>query len=85
MKITLTRGLEKFAPVQYHVIDIGPYSVEIEVPDDPNHPEFTRRIQAARIAMETAAKADFDQRLPEFLERIKKAAQYVNTGKRGER
>lgn len=80
MRIMITRGAEKFSPVQYHLFEVGPFSTEVDIPDgeDPSI-----KIQAARAWLEAVAKSDFDTRFPQYLDRIRLTAEAVRTSRGG--
>ena len=80
MKVTITYGQQKFAPVQFHSFDVGPFSCEIDVPDDGKlqdakmGQEAKARCQRAYEFLRAQAQEAFKQQLQDFLSRVKEAA-----------
>ncbi len=70
-RVTVTFGAQKFSPVQYHVLDIGPFSMETTVQKGETDEQAMER--AYRSLAETARQA-FKREMPPFLERVKEAA-----------
>jgi hypothetical protein len=77
-KLTVVFGQQKFAPVQYHIIDIGPFTVETTVkPGETDEQAYAR----AYTFLEAQAKKAFKAALPEFLTSVKEAATAVRGGR----
>ena len=68
--VTVTMGAEKFAPVQYHSFDIGPFMVSTV-----RRPGETMEAVRARVmpALREMAREEFEARLPLFLARVRQA------------
>jgi hypothetical protein len=70
-EVTVVLAAEKFAPVQYHSFDVGPFMVKTT-----RRPGETLREVRARVMPELCAQqeAEFNERLPLHLARVRSAA-----------
>lgn len=69
--VTITLGAQKFAPVQYHSFDIGPYSATVVLRDGETYEQAHARVMPMLRAQ---MKKDFEDSLGEFLDRVRQAA-----------
>ena len=70
-EVTVILAAEKFAPVQYHSFDIGPFMVKTTRRPGETLGEVRARVWPELRAMATA---EFAERLPEHLARVRAAA-----------
>jgi hypothetical protein len=76
MKVTITYGQQKFAPVQFHSFDVGPFSCEVEISDDMDANEECKQAYAF---LRRQAEEAFKIQLQEFLPRVREAAAATRT------
>lgn len=70
-EVTVTLGAQKFAPIQYHSFDVGPYVIKtVRFPGESYAGVYARVMPELRAM----AQRDYEAALPEHLERVKKAA-----------
>lgn len=76
MRVKIVRGAETFSPVQYNPFVIGPFEMELDVPDgtDP-----TPAVLKVRAFLNHVAEQEFEAQLVKHLERIKLSAERANT------
>jgi hypothetical protein len=74
MKITITYGQQKYAPVQYHSFDVGPFLCEVDVDDGCNEAFKNAVCKKAYEFLRAQAAESFKVQLQEFLTRVKEAA-----------
>ena len=70
-EITIILGQEKYAPVQYHSFDVGPFIVKTTRRPGETVAEVYERLMPELRACSQRA---FDEALPRFLERVRAAA-----------
>lgn len=78
VQVTVTLGAEKFAPVQYHSFDVGPFSLTVTTRKGESIEEAAARGMASLYAVQ---KRDFEARSKAFLERVRAAALLAAQGK----
>lgn len=76
--LTVTLGAQKFAPVQYHSFDVGPYVAQVELEAGETFEQARERTMSKLRAM---ADADFAEQLQSFLQRVKLAAGAARGGR----
>jgi len=76
--LTVTMGAEKFSPIQYHTIDLGPISATVAVPDDMSFESAHRAVLSELRLLQTH---QFEVQLADFSERVRKAATVVRSAK----
>lgn len=77
-QVTVTLGVEKFAPVQYQSFDVGPFSLTVTSRPGETVEEAALRGLASLRAVQ---RKDFEVRSKEFLERVRGAALAAAQGK----
>lgn len=77
--VTVTLGAQKFAPVQYHSIDVGPFSMTTTVGVGESIADVNARCLPQLQALVDAA---FAAELPKFIERVRTAAQAARSAQR---
>lgn len=76
--LTVTWGGEKFSPIQYQTVDVGPISATVEVPDGMSAESAHRAVLSElRLLMDS----QFEMQIDDFKERVRKAAAAVRGGK----
>lgn len=78
VRMTVTWGAEKYAPIQYHSFDVGPFSVSVECEKGT----LTEQHAKAVAVLKNMAAAQFEEQLAAFLGRAKKAAAAARGGGR---
>jgi len=76
--LTVTVGAEKFSPIQYHTIDLGPISATVEVPEGMSLESAHRAVLSELRLLQTH---QFEVQLADFTERVRKAANVVRSAK----
>lgn len=76
--LTVTLGAEKFSPIQYHTLDLGPISASVVVPDDMSLESAHRAVLSE---LRSLATHQFEVQLADFTERVRKAAAVVRSVK----
>jgi hypothetical protein len=67
-EVTVTYGAQKFSPIQFHTLDIGPFTMTTPVgPNETPEEAFGR----AYAFLERQARAAFKAVLPEYMERAR--------------
>lgn len=75
--LTVTWGGEKFSPIQYQTVDVGPISATVEVPDGMSAESAHRAVLSElRLMMDS----QFEMQLNDFADRVRKAAAIVRGG-----
>lgn len=72
--LTVTWGTEKFSPIQYQTMDVGPVSVTAEVPADMSL-ESAHRELLSELRLMMAKQ--FELQIDDFKERVRAAATTV--------
>lgn len=68
MRVRVVWGKELFAPIQFHNFDNGPFEVEIEIPAGA---DAAAAIRDARAFLRNVAKESFEEKLADYLSRVK--------------
>lgn len=69
--VTVTWGAEKYAPIQYHNFDVGPFATTTTIRDGETAEEA---IDRAKTFLGTVAREEFDKKSAGFPNRVKAAA-----------
>jgi hypothetical protein len=78
--ITVTWGGEKFSPIQYHTVDIGPFSITLEVKPD----ELVNQVYHRGYDMlDRYARQTWERKLRDHIERVKQCATASDRAKEG--
>ena len=75
--LTVTWGGEKFSPIQYQTVDVGPITATVEVPEGMSA-ESAHRAVLSELRMLMAAQ--FEMQIEDFKERVRAAATAVRGG-----
>ena len=76
--LTVTWGAEKFSPIQYQTMDVGPISATVDVPEDMSLESVHRAVLSELRHM--MAK-QFEVQIDDFKDRVRNAANLVRGGK----
>lgn len=69
MRIKVTRGAETFSPVQYNPFVIGPFEIEVDVPDNVDPVLVAKQL---RERLDAISEAEVEAQSRKHLERILK-------------
>ena len=78
--VTVTWGKEGFSPVQFHVFEVGPYTATTRLRPGETVEQAVLRVRAK---LQRIADADFAEKLPAYLERVRRAADGARAMKGG--
>lgn len=77
-EITVTWGGEKFSPISYMFVDVGPITVTIRPePDEKVNQAYER----AYALVDKYGKMQFERKLKDFLDRVKRVAEMTERAK----
>lgn len=76
--LTVVLGLEKYAPIQYHSFDVGPFTAQTELRPGETVGQAYQRLMDELREMQ---KKEFEARLAEFLGRVRTAASAARGGR----
>ncbi len=77
-EVTIILAAEKFAPVQYHSFDIGPFMVKTTTRPGETLTDARKRVMPE---LRRQAEEEFKERLTEHLERVRRAASQARGGR----
>ncbi len=78
--LLVTWGREHVQPVQFQGMDIGPFAMTVRVQSGESPAEVYRRTM---VVLDQLAEANYQQKLPRFLERVKDSSSGARSRSRG--
>jgi hypothetical protein len=78
-KITISGGRMVFAPIPYHTFEVGPVTVDLEIPEKSDDEAIAASYEAGRQFIEERMQAEFEDKVVQFFDKLQHVDEYMTS------